>query len=521
MDVSTPTQLLCAIFLVVFVVSWYAEKRRRLPLPPGPKPLPFFGNLFDVPRSRPYLEYVKWAYRYDSDVLFIQLPSQPAVILNTVEAARDLLDKRSSIYSDKPQTVMDELVGWNWAIPTMPYGHRWRQSRRYFHQHFHAGAVHKYREMQTRGVRAYLRRQLEADGGKATTLSVMHLVSAVIMDVTYGIRIKGMDDSFVTEIQDAIISFNEMKVPGAFWVNVFPFLKHLPRWVPGVTFHRYGEMHRPRVAAVREHPFSQTVQDMEHGVAPPSVMQSLIQTIQKRYGDSKEYEEQEGFIKDAGSTAYGAAVETTYATICWFILAMAIYPQVQEKAQRELDHVIGRNRLPEYEDLDSLPYIQALVLESLRWIPNIPMGVPHRVLEEDEYRGYRIPKGSTMIPNIWAMCHEEADYPNPYVFDPERFLTKDWRINPEVRDPSTFVFGFGRRICAGRYFAKQSLFLTISSVLSVYNVRPMNGEDNKPLSLNISDYIPKEGLFLHPERLDCVFVPRSAQATKLIRQSVE
>ena len=91
------------------------------------------------------------------------------------------------------------------------------------------------------------------------------------MDVTYGIKIKGMDDPFVTEIQDAIVSFNQMKVPGRFWVNVFPILGRLPRWFPGVTFHQYCEQHKPSVAAVKEHPFSQTMQDMVGAELFPTV----------------------------------------------------------------------------------------------------------------------------------------------------------------------------------------------------------------------------------------------------------
>lgn len=75
-----------------------------------------------------------------------------------------------------------------------------------------------------------------------------------------------MDDPFVTEIQDAIVSFNQMKVPGAFWVNIFPVLKYLPRWFPGETFHRYCKLHKPRAAIVKEHPFSQTIQDMASSI---------------------------------------------------------------------------------------------------------------------------------------------------------------------------------------------------------------------------------------------------------------
>lgn len=77
---------------------------------------------------------------------------------------------------------------------------------------------------------------------------------------------------------------------------------------------------------------------------------------------------------------------------------MAMYPQAQTKAQRELDLVVGSDRLPTHDDFNSLPYIQAVTRESLRWVPNLPIGIPHRAMVEDEYRGYRIPQGSTVVP---------------------------------------------------------------------------------------------------------------------------
>lgn len=84
-----------------------------------------------------------------------------------------------------------------------------------------------------------------------------------------------------------------------------------------------------------------------------------------------------------------------------FFLAMALYPDVQKKAQAELDDVVGPNRLPEFEDRDSLPYITAITKECLRWLTVAPFGVPHSSIEDDEYNGHRIPKGSLILPNIW------------------------------------------------------------------------------------------------------------------------
>lgn len=82
---------------------------------------------------------------------------------------------------------------------------------------------------------------------------------------------------------------------------------------------------------------------------------------------------------------------------------MGIYPEVQKKAQEELDRVLGPNRLPRFEDRSNLPYIEAIVKEALRWHPVAPMGIPHMSTEDDVYEGYFIPKGSLVMPNIWSV----------------------------------------------------------------------------------------------------------------------
>ena len=80
---------------------------------------------------------------------------------------------------------------------------------------------------------------------------------------------------------------------------------------------------------------------------------------------------------------------------------MILHPQVQDRAQEELDRVIGRERLPTLEDEEDLPYIGALIKEVIRWMPIAPIGFPHRAIEEDVYRGYHIPKDTLVIVNVW------------------------------------------------------------------------------------------------------------------------
>ena len=123
---------------------------------------------------------------------------------------------------------------------------------------------------------------------------------------------------------------------------------------------------------------------------------------------------------------------------------MVLNPDVMKKAQDELDRVVGKEHLPDYSDKDSLPYIDALVKELLRWNPPLPVSVPKRTTRDDIYRGYFIPAGATVLENIWAVFRDLEIYPDPEAFNPDRFL-KDGEINPLIFNPEDRVFGSGRR----------------------------------------------------------------------------
>ena len=150
-------------------------------------------------------------------------------------------------------------------------------------------------------------------------------------------------------------------------------------------------------------------------------------------------------------------------------MLMAIHPEIQNKAQREIDQLLDGQRLPMLSDQDDLPYITALAKEIYRWHTPLPISIPKSLIEDDEYKGHYIPKGATVMENIWAIFHDPSMYPEPDVFNPERFL-KDGRHNPSVRDPGDRVFGSARRVCPGKFFANRTLFLRFATVLAAFDI---------------------------------------------------
>lgn len=165
------------------------------------------------------------------------------------------------------------------------------------------------------------------------------------------------------------------------------------------------------------------------------------------------------FANEPDAMVNPAGVDTSLTPVQFAILNAILHPEIQRRAQTELDSIIGSPdsqtfRFPTFEDVSALPYITALVKEGLRWAPSLPINIPHASVEEGEFRGWRIPKGSAILPNAWTMLHDEKTYKDPFEFRPQRFLASKGH-EPEP-DPSDLgVFGFGRRCVTSLYCSLQ------------------------------------------------------------------
>lgn len=188
------------------------------------------------------------------------------------------------------------------------------------------------------------------------------------------------------------------------------------------------------------------------------------------------------------------------------------YPEIQKKAQQEIDAVVGTDRLPSFDDRRDLPYVDALVKELFRWNPVLPMGFPRVAGCDDIYDGMFIPKNTMLIPNVWLFTRDEAYFKQAEMFNPERFLGPE----PEM-DPRTLMFGFGRRMCAGRELADKSVFLTIAMVLAVFDIRKPTRSDGSPIEQSLTF---TTGVIVKPNEFGCDVEPRNAKAEHLVR-SVE
>ncbi|KAI0061733.1 cytochrome P450 [Artomyces pyxidatus] len=462
MSVFTALGLLsCTVALWAVTTSIVKRLSRQLPLPPGPKPLPIIGNLLDVPTKAPWATYAKWAEQY-GDVMSMTVLGKVMVILNSSTAVRDLLDKRGSIYSDRPVVPFTELSGVaHWDLSIIRYGEGWRIRRRLMEHSFRPASIVQYRQMQKSKVHETLRRLLR---NPLDFDSHIKQLSSIVMSIVYGYDVKDHNDRFI-QIADASNRIGaEANTPGAFLVNDLPFLRYLPGWLPGMRFKAVAQQSKNIAREMIENPFDFVKENMRNGTSRQCFVRENLNKSEKS---------DETAIAHVAAAIYGAGVHTTGSTIRTFLLAMALNPDVQQKAQAELDEVLGSAALPDFSDRPRLPYIEAICKEVIRWRTIVPLasyttGVPHATMESDVYGGHLIPKGSVIFANAWSILHDPAVYPNPDTFNPGRFLEAGGR----VLDDSTLssMFGFGRRICPGRHLADASIWIFVVSFLSVFNV---------------------------------------------------
>ncbi|KIJ36851.1 hypothetical protein M422DRAFT_260715 [Sphaerobolus stellatus SS14] len=180
--------------------------------------------------------------------------------------------------------------------------------------------------------------------------------------------------------------------------------------------------------------------------------------------------------------------------------AANIFAGGSNTVQEELDAVLGGVRLPEFEDMAALPYMIAAYKEAMRWHPLLPLGVAHATTQDDVIDGYFIPKG--------AIIFLAGFGPDIGKFDPGRFMESG------RRDPGqTGAFGYGRRVCPGRYMAENSLFIAVASILRNFDIKPARDSSGNEA---MPEYDWTSGIFSSPTHYQCTIKPRSKAAEERI-----
>ncbi|KAH8994594.1 cytochrome P450 [Lactarius akahatsu] len=520
--------IMASLFLLLLITFRDYKRRRGLPYPPGPKPWPIIGNLLDSPKQLPWIAYTEMSKKY-GDILYLQVFGQSVVVLCSLSVVKDLFEKRGDIYSDRPAWPMPEIMGVDWLLAFTRYGEDWRERRKIADRILRPGAMSLYHRRIEGNTHAFLSRLLvaPADFRGHVDLSVVLSISSyfslemvesrrsqgqLIMSLVYGYNLKENDEIIKAPVQ-LLRVLSRFVLPGAALVNHFPLLRHIPSWVPWFSYESLARLGRELGHRTMNEPIDFVKSAMRDGTAVLSLAREQLLEVKSLNGPERQLEED--VIKRVLGSMYEAGVDTAASTTTSLFVALTLYPEVQRRAQAQIDSVVSRDRLPTFKDRSRLPYIEAICKELLRWQMVAPMGFPHASTEDGVYRGFFIPKGSMMIVNSWGILHNPELYPDPETFNPERFLNEDgtFRDDPMI----SLAFGGGKRICPARHLADMSLFMIAVSVLSVFNVT--KAKDENGYEIPVSPMVEVNAVVCYPAKFECSIRPRDKVAEDLIRDN--
>ncbi|KAH8981860.1 cytochrome P450, partial [Lactarius akahatsu] len=456
------THLAAAPFvgLVLWLIARRVQRAFRN-LPPGPKGLPIVGDVLHIVD----LDWLASSQRMDEygEMMYVSALGKGVLVINSARVAIDLLEKRSNIYSDRPHYICaGEFSTKNLLLSLTPYGDLWRRFRRVAVEGFSKSAVKHFHPIQGREALMLALALIKNPSTLSLTLR-KHLQRhawSIMFTVNYHFEpIDSEDDPFIVGLAKQSERLLSEMEPGTRLVEIFPWMRYIPSRF--AKWKRDAEYWFVQDSLMFGGHLDKVANDLANGVDRPSFGASVIQNQSKH--DLSECEQ-----AWLAGQMLGAGGETTSTILLWWVLAMLAYPEVQTRAHAELDEVVGNARPPTFADLPSLPYIRAMVKEALRWSPSVPFGIPHASTEDDWYEGMFIPKGTLCFQNMRTLNFDpEVFGSNATDFDPARYLDEKGQVKALMvsREDGHMSFGFGRRICPGRFFAESTLGIDIATLL--------------------------------------------------------
>ncbi|KAE8300262.1 Cytochrome P450 2U1 [Larimichthys crocea] len=478
------------VFLVVFYLVTFYQKRRHLAgIPPGPTPWPIVGNFggFLIP---PFIQR-RFAQQADSRetnaVVFLTkqadvygkvyslfVGSQLMVVLNGYEAVKDALSNHPEVFSDRPTIPAVTIMTKRKGIVFAPYGPVWRKQRKFCHatlRNFGLGRL-SLEPCILQGlatIKTELQRLNEVSGGAGVDLAplISTAVSNVICSLILGQRFHHEDHEFRTML-DLMVRGLEICINSpAVLINIFPLLYYLP-------FGVFKELRQVEgdITAFLKRIIANHRETLDPANPRDLTDMYLIEMLAQQSAGEEESSFTEDYLFYIIGDLFIAGTDTTTNSVLWILLYMVSHPDIQDKVQAEIDKVVGRHRVPSLTDKGSLPFTEATIMEVQRLTVVVPLAIPHMASETTEFRGYTIPKGTVVVPNLWSVHRDPTVWDDPDTFNPARFLDDDGKL---LRKECFIPFGIGRRVCMGEQLAKMELFLMVTSLLQAFRFRLPEG----------------------------------------------
>ncbi|KAL4864051.1 hypothetical protein BDV12DRAFT_189221 [Aspergillus spectabilis] len=455
------------LLLVVTLALYKLISSTGKPLPPGPTPIPIIGNIQEMIKKEPLQCFKDWHQKY-GPLVTLRYGSRLIISVSSFDIARELFEKRGAIYSSRPRFIVaSERMSGSMNLALLPNNKRWQDHRRVIARLLDPAMTRRYTPIQDLESTQVLY-ELLSDNGVHFHKVVARFAASLMLTMAYGIYVSS-NDSPVPDTLERLNSY-PFKAIGDIYcvlVELFPFLDHAPQWMApwkSLASTANGEITELFMA------------NLEMAKTAPS-WNWVKDAKESEIGRHMPDEEIAGIIGAIQQTAVEALSIVTRLTV----KALVLNPECVARAQEELDRVVGPARIPSASDLPKLPYVNAIVNEAMRWQPPSPIALPHVNTEEDEFMGYRIPKGTSLIPNLWVMG---SNFSKPEEYRPERWLEDE--TGTEGLDHSPF--GFGRRLCPGRHVAFSSIATVIAQMLWAYDFSHLY-RDGKRVEIDAWDLI--------------------------------
>ncbi|CAL1373085.1 unnamed protein product [Linum trigynum] len=464
--------------LLLLWVGWAMTtecRHRRLEqlgrLPPGPRPLPLVGNIFQLGWA-PHRSLARHA-RAHGPIMTLYLGSMCTVVISSKEAARTMFKSYDVVLAGRK--IYESMKGpksRDGSIITAQYGPHWRMLRRLCTVEFFVGhRLDATRAVRSRCVCRMVRFIDEArahepvvDLGRFIFLMAFNLIGNLMFS----------RDLLDPESERGARFFHHagkvMEFAGK--PNAADFFPVLSRFDPQ-RIRRNTQFHVERAFEI----------------AGEFIEERLVE-MERTRGEEEEEEEEKDFL-DAllGFRGEGvdepakfssrmvnvivfemftAGTDTTTSTLEWAMAELLHNPEKLDKAQSELRAVVGPRKKLEEEDIPSLPYLKAIISETLRLHPPLPFLVPHMAMQPCKMLGYYIPKETQILVNVWAIGRDPSTWPDPQEFKPERFLDSD-AVDYKGQHFEFLPFGSGRRMCPALPLVSRVLPLALGSLLNEFD----------------------------------------------------
>ncbi|EJD48900.1 cytochrome P450, partial [Auricularia subglabra TFB-10046 SS5] len=486
--------------------------KREKDLPPGPPTAPVLGNLHLFPKEFAHYKFTEWAREY-GEVYSLKLASGTAIVLTSIEAVKELMDRRSATTVDRPANFMADRIADGKNMVLARYTEDWRALRRTAHAILTPQACAEHVHIQLAESSQVLYDMLHEPERFYTHLR--RNSSSIIMSVLFGRRAPRFETTEVTDFFHVQHLWEHALEPGAHPpVDLIPILGKVPeRWASWKTLCR-------EVRRLQRKLYFGLLEECENRLKDGKHTGCFLEEVIERREEFGLTRELAGYL---GGVLLEGGSDTTSSYLQTLVLALISYPDVQRKAQEEIDRVVGRDRAPTLDDFVNVPYIQAISKELHRWRPVAPLCIPHGALSDERYKGYLIPKDSTIFINNWGIFHDENLFENAEAFEPERFVKNEFGVRDGVDTKDlreNLAFGYGRRICPGIHLAKNSIAINVMRLIWAFNYEavtdPATGE---PEVLDTFNYA--KGILTCPEPFKAKITPRSKQIADIINHDFQ